>query len=182
MEKSEFFSICEQMFAENGLRKYTGRETMERFFSLTEIMRETNEKMNITAIIGEQEIIARHYIDCLFAAKHISDPQGKTLIDIGAGAGFPSLPISAALPSLRVTALDSTAKKVNYMNDTAKAAEIHIHTKAPGPPDTIAVATPTILPVPMVAAKAVVKAAKGEISPSPCPFFLDSLLKVRRMA
>ncbi len=58
------------------------------------------------------------------------------------------------------------------------AAEIHIHTNAPGPPETIAVATPTILPVPMVAARAVVRAEKGEISPVPFPFVLASLLKV----
>ena len=48
------------------------------------------------------------------------------------------------------------------------AAEIHIHTNAPGPPLTIAVATPTILPVPIVAASAVASDAKGETSPVTC--------------
>ena len=57
-----------------------------------------------------------------------------------------------------------------------KAAESHIHTNAPGPPETIAVATPTILPVPIVAARAVVSAENGETSPSPF-FCLASLLK-----
>ena len=61
------------------------------------------------------------------------------------------------------------------------AAESHIHTKAPGPPDTMAVATPTIFPVPIVAAKAVVKAEKGETSPSPF-FSLASLLNTLLMA
>ena len=57
------------------------------------------------------------------------------------------------------------------------AAEIHIHTNAPGPPATIAVATPTILPVPIVDANAVISAEKGEISPEPsAPFWRDSLL------
>ena len=64
-----------------------------------------------------------------------------------------------------------------------KAAEIHIHTNAPGPPDTIAVATPTILPVPMVAANAVVRAENGEISPfPPSDFFRASLLQVLLIA
>ena len=63
-----------------------------------------------------------------------------------------------------------------YFVEMPKAAEIHIHTRAPGPPDTIAVATPTILPVPTVAARAVISAENGEMSPSPS-FFLDSLLK-----
>ena len=58
------------------------------------------------------------------------------------------------------------------------AAEIHIHTSAPGPPDTIAVATPTMFPVPIVAANAVVRAEKGETSPSPRLLVRASLLSV----
>ena len=58
------------------------------------------------------------------------------------------------------------------------AAEIHIQTRAPGPPDTIAVATPTILPVPIVAARAVVRAEKGETSPTPRLLVRASLLNV----
>ena len=61
------------------------------------------------------------------------------------------------------------------------AAEIHIHTRAPGPPDTIAVATPTMLPVPIVAASAVVSAPNGETSPAPC-FWRASLLSTSRSA
>jgi len=58
------------------------------------------------------------------------------------------------------------------------AAEIHIQTKAPGPPETIAVATPTMLPVPIVAASAVVSAENGDTSPSPWLFVRASLLNV----
>ena len=61
------------------------------------------------------------------------------------------------------------------------AAEIHIQTSAPGPPDTMAVATPTIFPVPMVAASAVVNAENGDTSPSPF-FCLASLLSTLRNA
>ena len=59
-----------------------------------------------------------------------------------------------------------------------KAAEIHIHTRAPGPPETMAVATPTIFPVPMVAASAVVSAEKGDTSPCPRLLVRASLLSV----
>ena len=59
-----------------------------------------------------------------------------------------------------------------------KHAEISIHTSAPGPPDTIAVATPTILPVPIVAASAVVRAENGDTSPVPLVLFRASLLNV----
>ena len=77
--------------------------------------------------------------------------------------------------SLTVLYLPASAHSA-YLVDIPKAAEIHIHTRAPGPPSTIAVATPTILPVPTVAASAVIKAENGEMSPSPS-FCLDSLLK-----
>ena len=59
-----------------------------------------------------------------------------------------------------------------------KHADIHIHTNAPGPPATIAVATPTIFPVPIVAAKAVVSAENGDTSPVPLFVVLASLLNV----
>ena len=64
------------------------------------------------------------------------------------------------------------------LEDNPKQAEIHIQTNAPAPPETIAVATPTIFPVPIVAASAVVNAENGDTSPSPLLFVLDSLLNV----
>ena len=64
-----------------------------------------------------------------------------------------------------------------YFVEIPNAAAIHIQTRAPGPPSTIAVATPTILPVPIVPANAVINAENGEISPSPLSVFLDSGLK-----
>lgn len=64
------------------------------------------------------------------------------------------------------------------LEDNPKQAEIHIQTNAPAPPETIAVATPTIFPVPIVAAKAVVNAENGDTSPFPLLFVLDSLLNV----
>lgn len=57
------------------------------------------------------------------------------------------------------------------LDDNPKHAEIHIHTNAPAPPETIAVATPTIFPVPIVAASAVVNAENGDTSPSPLFLF-----------
>ena len=61
-----------------------------------------------------------------------------------------------------------------YFVDIPKAAATHIQTRAPGPPVIIAVATPTILPVPIVPASAVMRAENGEISPFPLSVFLDS--------
>ena len=120
-----------EQFTEKLLRELcsAGLETFshsaQKLYTVASRLDEFGKKFNLTAITDPDQVIKKHLIDCLFAAKQIFAPQGKTLIDIGAGAGFPSLPVAAALPSLKVCALDSTAKKVNFMNDTAKAAEIH---------------------------------------------------------
>ncbi len=65
-----------------------------------------------------------------------------------------------------------------YFVEMPKAAAIHIHTSAPGPPITIAVATPTIFPVPIVPASAVINAEKGEIAPFSPFVFLESGLTI----
>jgi 16S rRNA (guanine527-N7)-methyltransferase len=59
----------------------------------------------------------RHYVDSLSVAAHI--PAGATVLDIGCGAGFPCLPLALARPDLHITAIDSTEKKVRYVNETA---------------------------------------------------------------
>ncbi|MDD6095375.1 MAG: 16S rRNA (guanine(527)-N(7))-methyltransferase RsmG [Clostridia bacterium] len=120
--KEQFTEKLLRELSSAGLEAFS--HSAEKLYTVVSRLDEFGKKFNLTAITDPDQVIKKHLIDCLFAAKQIPLPEGKTLIDIGAGAGFPSLPVSAALPSLHVTALDSTAKKVNYMNDTAKAAGI----------------------------------------------------------
>jgi 16S rRNA (guanine(527)-N(7))-methyltransferase RsmG len=76
------------------------------------------EQFNLTAIREPSRVILLHYIDSLAGAKFF--PEGASVIDVGCGAGFPTLPLAILRPDLRITALDSTAKRVNYVADTAK--------------------------------------------------------------
>lgn len=69
-------------------------------------------KTNITAIRDDLEIVIKHFIDSLSPLKYI--PQDSSLLDIGSGGGFPGIPLKIANPSLDVTLLDSTLKKVNF--------------------------------------------------------------------
>ena len=64
-KKEDFFIKVREIFTENGLEEYLSEEISEKFYLLTEIMLETNEKMNITAITDIDAIIARHYADSL---------------------------------------------------------------------------------------------------------------------
>ena len=118
-EKSEFFSKVKSIFTENSLESYLEDEILEKFHYLTEIMLETNEKMNITAITDIEAVIARHYADSLLMLSASIEKNSK-VCDVGCGGGFPSFPIAIARPDLTIIGIDSTAKKVSYVNETAK--------------------------------------------------------------
>jgi len=112
-----------------------------RLAVIAESLMETNKKFNLTAITDPDGIVAKHIMDSLVAAEAVAEAAGEgktTLLDVGSGAGFPSMPIAAALPNISVTALDSTAKKCNYMNETATAAGIGNFTALCGRAEEIA--------------------------------------------
>lgn len=119
IEKSKFFAKVCSVFEKNGLERYISDEILEKFYLLTEIMLETNEKMNITAITDVDAVIERHYADSLLMLSAGID-EGARILDVGCGGGFPSFPIAIARPDVTVIGLDSTAKKIAYVNETAK--------------------------------------------------------------
>ena len=123
IEKSKFFSVSEEIFSENGLSELANSQIFEKFYSLTEIMLRVNEEMNLTAITDPEAVILKHYADCLLIAKKESGylPQGARVVDIGCGAGFPCFPLAIARPDLEILGIDSTAKRIRYVNETASA-------------------------------------------------------------
>lgn len=123
IEKSKFFAKVCSVFEKNGLDRYISDEILEKFYLLTEIMLETNEKMNITAITDIDAVIERHYADSLLMLS-ADIGEGAKILDVGCGGGFPSFPIAIARPDVTVTGLDSTAKKTAYVNETAKKLEL----------------------------------------------------------
>lgn len=119
IEKSEFFAVLRSVFEKNGLSDGLCREKEEKFLLLTEIMLDANEKMNLTAIKDIFGIVSKHYADSLLMLD-AGIPHGASVCDVGCGGGFPSFPIAIMRPDLHVTAIDSTAKKIRYINETAK--------------------------------------------------------------
>lgn len=90
----------------------------EQMFALSERLVEVNQVMNLTAITDEDGIILRHIVDSLLISDYIE--PNSTIIDVGCGAGFPSLPLAIARPDLKITSLDSTEKRIRYVDETAK--------------------------------------------------------------
>lgn len=79
-----------------------------------------NERANLTAITDYEEVQIRHFLDSLSCLQVLTDlaPEARC-IDIGAGAGFPGLPLKIIRPQLRLTLLESTGKKVRFLEHTA---------------------------------------------------------------
>ena len=118
MEFKDFSNICIELFKLNIQEININDQHIEKMYILTQRMLEVNKVMNLTAIKDEDSVILKHYVDSLLISEYI--PQNSSIIDIGCGAGFPTLPLAIFRPDLSITALDSTAKRINYVSDTAK--------------------------------------------------------------
>ena len=88
----------------------------ERFQAYYELLNERNKVMNLTAITGEAETARPHFLDCAALLK-AADFAGKQVIDVGTGAGFPGVPLKIAEPSIRLTLLDSQAKRIRFLDE-----------------------------------------------------------------
>ena len=91
----------------------TDVSAFDRYFRF---LSEKNRVMNLTAISGENEVAGLHFLDSL-ALLRLEDYRGKTVIDIGSGAGFPGLPLKIAERSLKLTLLDAQQKRVGFLEE-----------------------------------------------------------------
>lgn len=90
-------------------------ERAAAFNRYAEMLRERNEKINLTAITEPEEVKIKHFLDSCSATELL--PGGASVLDIGSGAGFPGLPLKIVRPDLTVTLLDSVNKKVAFVSD-----------------------------------------------------------------
>lgn len=117
MEKNIFIEKLNLAFAENINQRLSDTQKEQMFF-LAERLVEVNKVMNLTAIIDENGIILRHLVDSLLISEYFE--PNSTIIDVGCGAGFPSLPLAILRPDLKICALDSTEKRIRYVDETAR--------------------------------------------------------------
>ena len=94
---------------------------LAQFSQLSELLLDWNQRLNLTSITDPADIAIRHYLDSLTLVKVIRHFDGRQLIDVGTGAGFPGLALAIVFPGLRVTLLDATAKKLRFIDCAARA-------------------------------------------------------------
>jgi len=86
-------------------------DKLEQYY---EYLHSENLVMNLTAITGKEEVYHKHFLDSLSLVKAF-DPNDKSILDIGSGAGFPSSPLKIFFPSMRVTIIEATTKKIAFL-------------------------------------------------------------------
>jgi len=100
----------------------TALNRLERFM---DALLERNRVMNLTAVIEPEEVARRHFLDCLFLLT-VADFSGKRILDVGSGAGFPAVPLLCYEPGLDMTALDATAKRIAFIDESCKGLGLDI--------------------------------------------------------
>ena len=78
---------------------------------------EWNEKINLTAITEPEDVLFKHFYDCILFLKHCTLKEGAKLIDVGTGAGFPGMVLKIMRPDIKVTLLDSLNKRLIFLNE-----------------------------------------------------------------
>ncbi len=113
MQAQAFTEKLKGTFSRLGLAPLLGEEAEEKFYCLYRRLIEENQKYNLTALTDAADVILLHFADSLMGEAYIE--KGATLLDMGCGAGFPSLPLAICRPDLIITAADATAKKIAFV-------------------------------------------------------------------
>lgn len=108
-------------------------EQLSRFNTLSELLVEQNKTMNLTAITDPDGIAVKHFADSISVLTAAEMPKGAKVLDVGTGAGFPGIPLLIMRPDLDLTMIDSTAKKLKYVENAVNELGLiatTLHTRA----------------------------------------------------
>lgn len=99
------------------IKEYMGTDNVsaEKFAVYMELLREWNEKINLTAITDEEGILVKHFFDSCSISEFVDN--NSKIIDVGTGAGFPGLPLKIVNDTLNLTLVDSLNKRINFLNE-----------------------------------------------------------------
>jgi 16S rRNA (guanine527-N7)-methyltransferase len=103
------------------LQIHLSEQMSGQFMTYLSLLLEWNEKMNLTAITEEREVVLKHFVDCLSLVPYLTISENTKIIDVGTGAGFPGLPVKIACPQVSMTLLDSLQKRIGFLEEAITA-------------------------------------------------------------
>ena len=125
------YTICSEKFKNYGLE--LTEEQYRKLDIYAEFLVEYNKMVNLTAITEPSEILIKHFIDSILLTKYVDLSENTSLIDVGTGAGFPSVPVKIYCPSIKLTLLDSLNKRINFLKELCDRLDIeaeYVHGRA----------------------------------------------------
>lgn len=110
-----YYDILETACNSLGLK--LDEKKYNQFIQYKDLLKEWNEKVNLTAIKEDEEIIKKHFIDSMKIFQFEPLKNAKKIIDIGTGGGFPGIPMKIIMPDIEIVLLDSLRKRINVLDD-----------------------------------------------------------------
>ncbi|MFL0248548.1 16S rRNA (guanine(527)-N(7))-methyltransferase RsmG [Candidatus Clostridium stratigraminis] len=111
----EFFDMLNEACFNEGLA--FDENKYNKLIKYKDMLKEWNEKVNLTAITDDEGIIKKHFIDSLKIFRFSKLKSFKRIIDVGTGAGFPGIPMKILIPEMEIVLLDSLNKRINFLNE-----------------------------------------------------------------
>ena len=102
-------------FLSNKINVMLNDKQISKYYQYMNLLLEWNEKINLTSITRQDEIILKHFIDSMTILKYLD--KYNNIIDVGTGAGFPGIPIAIMKEEKSVTLMDSLNKRIKFLED-----------------------------------------------------------------
>lgn len=125
------FELCCSEFSSFGIE--LNEDNYRKLDVYAEFLVKYNENVNLTAITEPHEVLRKHFIDSVLLSKYVDISENSSLIDVGTGAGFPSVPLKIFRPDIKLTLLDSLNKRIDFLKKLCDKLEIEaefIHDRA----------------------------------------------------
>jgi 16S rRNA (guanine527-N7)-methyltransferase len=114
---ADFKDILRETFKNKGFELTAQQEEQfEKYFNL---LVEWNKKINLTTIVEDKDVAEKHFLDSILPSKLVE--KDSAVIDIGCGAGFPSLPLKIVRPDIKLTLVDSVQKKLVFVDEVVRS-------------------------------------------------------------
>lgn len=108
----------------NNLKLPYSENIEHKFILYRDLLKQWNQKINITSIEDDEEIYLKHFIDSILLLNKDNINENKKIIDVGTGGGFPGLPLKIMNNNYKITLLDSLRKRIDFLQEVAYALNL----------------------------------------------------------